>query len=85
MENGIASMSELYEKISAMNSDYYTLRGEIVSAERQIAKLNERLSMLEQFSENKAIHKRLSNIKTEYAGYLLREAPRRTDPVRCRR
>ena len=63
MENGIASMQELYEKISAMNSDYYALRGEIVNAERQIAKLNERLSMWEQFSENKAIHKRLSNIK----------------------
>ena len=63
MENGIASMQELYEKISAMNSDYYALRGEIVNAERQIAKFNERLSMWEQFSENKAIHKRLSNIK----------------------
>ena len=63
MENGIASMQELYEKISAMNSDYYALRGEIVSAERQIAKLNERISMWEQFSENKAVHKHLSNIK----------------------
>ncbi len=63
MENGIASMQELYEKISAMNSDYYALRGEIASAERQLSKLNERLSMWEQFSENKAVHKRLSNIK----------------------
>ena len=63
MENGIASVQELYEKISAMNSDYYALRGEIVSAERQIAKLNEHLSMWEQYSKNKAIHKRLSNIK----------------------
>jgi outer membrane murein-binding lipoprotein Lpp len=63
MENGIASMQELYEKISAMNSDYYALRGEIVSAERQIAKLNGHLSMWEQYSENKAVHKRLSSIK----------------------
>ena len=63
MENGIASMQELYEKISAMNSDYYALRGEIVSAERQLAKLNERLSMWEQYSENKAVHKRLSSVK----------------------
>ena len=63
MENGIASMQELYEKISAMNSDYYALRGEIVSTERQLAKFNEYLSMWEQYSENKIVHKRLSNIK----------------------
>lgn len=50
-------------KISAMNSDYYALRGEIVSAERQLAKLNERLSMWEQYYENKAIHKRLAAMK----------------------
>ncbi len=65
MENGIASMQELYEKISAMNSDYYTLRSEIVSAERQIAKLNEYLSMWEQFSKNKPVHKRLVKIKPD--------------------
>lgn len=63
MKTGIASMQELYEKISTMNSDYYALRGEIVSAERQLAKLNGHLSMWEQYSENKAVHKRLSNIK----------------------
>ncbi|OCN02323.1 conjugal transfer protein TraA [Clostridium sp. W14A] len=63
IENGISSMQELYEKISAMNSDYYALRGEIVSAERQLANLNERLSMWEQYSENKAVRKRLSCIK----------------------
>ena len=62
MENGIASMQELYEKISAMNSDYYALRGEIVSTERQLADLNEWLSMWEQYSKSKFIHKRLSNI-----------------------
>lgn len=56
-------MQELYEKISAMNSDYFALRGEIVSAERQLAKLTERLSMWEQYSENKAVHKRLAAIK----------------------
>lgn len=63
MENGISSMQELYKKISAMNSDYYALRGEIVSAERQLSKLSERLSMWEQFSKNKPVHKRLVNIK----------------------
>ncbi|MDD3337203.1 MAG: hypothetical protein PHI98_17105 [Eubacteriales bacterium] len=65
MENGIASMQELYEKISTMNSDYYALRGEIVSTEHQIAKLNERLSMWEQYSKNKGVHKRLSSIKLD--------------------
>jgi outer membrane murein-binding lipoprotein Lpp len=65
MENGIASMQELYEKIAAMNSDYYALRGEIVSAERQITKLDERLSMWVQYSKSKAVHKRLSNIKPD--------------------
>ena len=63
MENGIASMQELYEKISAMNSDYYALRGEIVNAERQIAKLSEQFSMWDQYSKSKFIHKRLSSIK----------------------
>ena len=63
MENGIASMLELYEKISAMNNDYYALWGEIVSTERQIAKLNERLTMWEQYSKTKAAHKHLSNMK----------------------
>lgn len=65
--NGISSMSELYEKVSAMNSDYYALRGEIVSAERQIAKLNERLSMWEQYSKNKAVHQRLAAMKAKAA------------------
>lgn len=61
--NGITSMPDLYEKISAMNSDYYALRGEIVSAERQLAMLNERLSMWGQYSDYKSIHKRLSDVK----------------------
>lgn len=61
--NGITSMPELYEKISAMNSDYYALQGEIVTAERQITKLNERLSMWDRYSGNKAIHQRLATMK----------------------
>jgi hypothetical protein len=63
--NGIASTQELYEKISAMNGDYYALRGEIVSAERQLSELAERLSMWEQYFENEAVHKHLSNIKPD--------------------
>ena len=61
--NGITSMRELHEKISVMNSDYYTLRGEIVSAERHISKFNERLSMWDQYSKNKAVHQRLAAMK----------------------
>jgi outer membrane murein-binding lipoprotein Lpp len=65
--NGITSMQELHEKISAMNSDYYALRGEIVSAERQLAKLNEHLSMWDRYSENKDIHRRLITLKPKAA------------------
>ena len=43
--NGISSMPELYEKVSAMNSGYYDLRGKIVKAERRLSVLNERLEM----------------------------------------
>lgn len=34
--NGINSMAELHQKITAIQSSYYTLRGEIVSTERKI-------------------------------------------------
>ena len=43
--NGITSMQELYEKVAAMNKDYYDLRGKIVSTERRLAVLDERLEM----------------------------------------
>ena len=33
MENGIKSMQELFDKVAAMNGDYYDLRGKIVKAE----------------------------------------------------
>ena len=61
--NGITSMQELHEKISAMNSDYYALRGEIVNAERRIAVLSERLEMWERYSKNRAVHQRLTAMK----------------------
>jgi len=38
--NGITSMEQLYEKVSAMNKDYYNLRGQIVKAERRITVLD---------------------------------------------
>ena len=61
--NGINSMQELYEKVSAMNSDYYDLCGKIVSAERRIAVLNERLEMAAQYDKYKPIRKKLDGLK----------------------
>ncbi len=39
--NGISSVPELYEKVSAMNSGYYDLRGKIVKAEHRLSVLDE--------------------------------------------
>lgn len=38
-------MEQLYQKVEAMNHDYYDLRGQIVSAEQRISALTERLKM----------------------------------------
>lgn len=62
-ENGITTMQQLHEKISAMNSDYYDLRGKIVTAERRIAKLEEHLTMWKQYERYKAAHKQYANLK----------------------
>ena len=60
--NGITSMQELFEKIAAMNSDYYALRGEIVSKEHRIAALNERLEMWVQYQKYKPIRQKLDKV-----------------------
>ena len=62
-ENGITTMQQLHDKIAAMNSDYYDLRGKIVTAERRIAKLEEQLSMFKQYERYKAVHKQYANLK----------------------
>lgn len=46
-------MEQLYEKVAAMNKDYYSLRGKIVTAERRIKVLDEHLSMWEKYERNK--------------------------------
>lgn len=51
--NGISSMAELHAKITAMQSDYYALRGEIVGAEREIATLTKHLEIWAQYGANK--------------------------------
>ena len=61
--NGINSMQELYEKVSAMNSDYYDLRGKIVSAERRLAVLDKRLEMWAQYEKCKPIRQKLDKVK----------------------
>ena len=62
MENGITSMEQLYEKVSAMNSDYYDLRGKIVSKERRISVLTERLEMWAQYQKYKPIRQKLDKV-----------------------
>ena len=61
--NGITTMKQLYEKIESMNSGYYALRREIVSAERRIAALEERISMYEQYEKHKNVHKQYAKVK----------------------
>ena len=62
-QNGINSMEQLYEKVSAMNSDYYDLRGQIVKAERRISALNKRLEMWAQYQQTKPVRQGLDRVK----------------------
>ena len=62
-ERKISSIPILHEKISDMNREYYALRGEITSTERELTKLNERLSMWEQYEENKDVYQQLATLK----------------------
>ena len=61
--NGITSMEQLYEKVSAMNSAYYDLRGKIVKAERRLAVLDERLEMWVQYEKYKPTRQKLDKVK----------------------
>ncbi len=62
-EKKISSIPILHEKISDMNREYYALRGEIMSTERELDKLTERLSMWEQYEENKGVYQQLTTLK----------------------
>ncbi|MCL1632925.1 MobA/MobL family protein [Sporolactobacillus sp. CPB3-1] len=62
-ENGISSMQELYAKVTAMQTEYYTLRGEIAATARQIDELNKRLSMWKQYADNKPVRQQLAALK----------------------
>ena len=61
--NGITSMQELYEKVAAMNTAYYDLRGKIVKTERRLAVLDERLEMRAQYEKFKPIRQKLDKVK----------------------
>ena len=63
--NGITSMQQLYEKIADMNSRYYSLRGEIVTAERRIAALNEKAEMWAQYRKYCPIRKQLDRVNPD--------------------
>ena len=60
--NGISSMPELYEKVSAMNSGYYDLRGKIVKAEHRLSVLDERLEMWAQYQKYKPVRQKLDKV-----------------------
>lgn len=57
--NGITSMQQLHEKISAMNGAYYDLRGQLVSGERRRKKLDEHLKMWAQYEKHKGTRRQL--------------------------
>lgn len=58
--NGITSMQQLHEKISAMNGTYYDLRGQIVSGERRLKVLDEHLKMWAQYEKHKGTRRPVS-------------------------
>ncbi|WP_326975420.1 MobQ family relaxase [Caproicibacter sp. BJN0012] len=62
-ENGISSMQELYAKVTAMQTEYYGLRGEIATTARQIDGLKKRLSMWKQYADNKAFRQQFAALK----------------------
>ena len=62
--NGITSMEQLYEKVSAMNKEYYDLRGKIVAAEKRLKVLDEHLSMWEKYEKHKAVRRQSDRMKT---------------------
>ena len=55
-------MPELFDKVAAMNGDYYDLRGKIVSKERRISVLTERLEMWEQYQKYKPVRQKLDKV-----------------------
>ncbi|QAT50241.1 conjugal transfer protein TraA [Caproiciproducens sp. NJN-50] len=64
-ENNISSMQELHAKVTAMQTEYYGVRGEIAATARQTDGLNKRLSMWKQYTDNKPVRQRLVSLKPQ--------------------
>ncbi len=62
-ENKIQSITELRQYIKDKNSDYYTVRKQIVERESRISILDENLKMWEMYEENKQIRRQLDKVK----------------------
>ena len=62
-ENGISSMQELHTKVTAMQTKYYGLCGEIAATARQIDGLKKHLSMWKQYADNKTFCQQLTAMK----------------------
>ena len=66
--NSFTTVQQLYEKITAVNSSYYDLRGQIVSTERKLEVLDKHLKMWSHYEQYKPIRiqcDRLSGRKQE--------------------
>ncbi len=61
-EHQIFTVEDLHKYIKDKNSEYYSTRSEIVSMEKQIAALNDRIAMWEPYETNKPIRKKLREI-----------------------
>jgi hypothetical protein len=64
-ENGISSMQELHAKVTAMQTQYYTLRGEIAATAHQIDELKKRLSMPEHYGRWQGVYTRFRKWRDE--------------------
>lgn len=53
--NRFTSVQQLHDKIAAVNSSYYDLRGQIVSAERRLNVLNKHLEMWSHYEQQKPV------------------------------
>ncbi len=73
MISEIHSLQDFHEMVSAMNKEYYDLRGRIVDTERRISTLTERLQMYAQYEQNRRVYKRLSKLKPEKRKQLQQE------------
>jgi len=61
--NRFTSVQQLHDKIAAVNSCYYDLRGQIVSAERRLNVLNKHLEMWSHYEQHKPVRIQCDKLK----------------------